>query len=397
MKATGINPGITDSHAVLADRVFDGQRWHVEGAVLIRAGRILEVSSRVKVPPDWPQRRLPTGTFLAPGFIDLQVNGGGGVLLNDHPSSKTLRAIAHAHRRYGTTGCLPTLISGTREQIHAAIKAGRAVAGRDGVIGLHLEGPFISPRRSGVHPPDRISKPTASDLEVLCALAGVGRSLVTVAPECVPDGFIRALAATGVRISIGHSEASAAVVMQAISDGATGVTHLFNAMPPLSAREPGIIGAALADDRLTAGLIADGIHVDPVLMRAAFAAKGCDRIALVTDAMPTIGASLDHFDLGGQTIRLVNGKLSTDQGTLAGAHLDMASAVRNAVRLARIPLEDALRAASLTPARFLGLEAERGMLAAGARADLVALTDELTVFATWIDGTAEEVATTFSR
>lgn len=396
MKATGINPGITDSHAVLADRVFDGQRWHVEGAVLIRAGRILEVGSRIEVPPDWPQRRLPAGIFLAPGFIDLQVNGGGGVLLNDHPSPKTLRAIARAHRRYGTTGCLPTLISGTREQIYSTIEAGRAVAGRDGVIGLHLEGPFISPRRPGVHPPERISKPTASDLELLCGLGGVGRSLVTVAPECVPDGFIRGLAATGVRISIGHSEAAAAVVMQAISDGATGVTHLFNAMPPLSAREPGIIGTALADDRLTAGLIADGIHVDPLLMRAVFAAKGWHRVALVTDAMPTIGGSLDHFALGGQTIRLVNGKLSTDMGTLAGAHLDMASAVRNAVRLARIPLEDALRAASLTPAQFLGLEMERGMLAAGARADLVALTDELTVFATWIDGTAEEAATALS-
>lgn len=397
MKATGINPGITDCHAVLADRVFDGQRWHVEGAVLIQAGRILEVGSRIDVPLDWPRRRLPAGTFLAPGFIDLQVNGGGGVLLNDHPLPEALRTIAGAHRRYGTTGCLPTLISGTREQIHTAIEAGRTVAGRDGVIGLHLEGPFISSRRPGVHPPDRISKPTASDLEMFCALAGVGRSLVTVAPECVPDGFIHALAGTGVRVSIGHSEASAALVMQAISDGATGVTHLFNAMPPLSAREPGIIGAALADDRLTAGLIADGIHVDPVLMRATFAAKGCDRVALVTDAMPTIGASLDHFDLGGQTIRLVNGKLSTDQGTLAGAHLDMASAVRNCVTLARIPVEEALRAASLTPARFLGLETERGRLVAGARADIVALTDELAVFATWIEGIPEDVATTFSR
>jgi N-acetylglucosamine-6-phosphate deacetylase len=396
MKTTGINPGITDSHAVLADRVFDGQRWHVEGVVLIRAGRILDVGSRVEFPPDWPQRRLPAGTVLAPGFIDLQVNGGGGFLFNDDPSPKALRAIARAHRRYGTTGCLPTLISGTREQIHTAVEGGRAVAGRDGVIGLHLEGPFISPRRPGVHPPDRISKPTGSDQDLLCALAGVGRSLVTLAPECVPDEFIRALAARSVRISIGHSEASVAVVMQAISDGATGVTHLFNAMPPLSAREPGIIGTALADNRLTAGLIADGIHVDPVLVRAAFGAKGCNHVALVTDAMPTIGTSLDHFDLGGQTIRLVDGKLSTDQGTLAGAHLDMASAVRNAVRLARIPLEDALRAASLTPARFLGLERERGMLAAGARADLVALTDELTVFATWIDGTVEEVPTAFS-
>jgi N-acetylglucosamine-6-phosphate deacetylase len=397
MEATGINPGITDGHAVLADRVFDGHRWHVEATVLIREGRILEVGPQTKVPANWPQRRLPAGTFLAAGFIDLQVNGGGGILLNDRPSPETLRAIARAHRRYGTTGCLPTLISGSREQIRAAIEAGRSVAGRDGIIGLHLEGPFISPRRPGVHPPDRIAKPTVSDLEALRALAGVGRSMVTLAPECVPDGFIRALTAAGVRISIGHSEASAAVMMQAIADGATGVTHLYNAMPPLSAREPGIIGMALADDRLTAGLIADGIHVDPISIRAAFAAKGCDRIALVTDAMSTVGASFDHFDLGGQTIRLANGKLSTDQGTLAGAHLDMASAVRNAVRLAQIPLEDALRAASLTPARFLGLEAERGALVPGARADLVALTNELSVFAAWIDGTIEEVATGPSR
>jgi N-acetylglucosamine-6-phosphate deacetylase len=168
-------------------------------------------------------------------------------------------------------------------------------------------------------------------------------------------------------------------------------------MPPLSARDPGIIGAALADDRLIVGLIADGIHVDPVSVRAAFAAKGCSSIALVTDAMSTVGASLDHFDFGGQTIRLVNGKLSTATGTLAGAHLDMASAVRNAVSLAGIPLKDALRSASLTPARFLGLEAERGMLALGARADFVALTEKLTVVATWIEGSAEDVAAVSSH
>ncbi len=392
MQATDINPGSTDAQAVLADRVFDGYRWHAEAAVLFRGGRILDVGPQTKVPANWPQRRLLPGMFLAPGFIDLQVNGGGGTLLNDHPSTETLRAIARAHRRYGTTACLPTLISGTREEIRTTIEATRSVVGHGGIIGLHLEGPFINSRRRGVHPPDRIAKPIASDVDLLRALADVGRSLVTLAPECVPDGFVRALAASGVRISIGHSEASAGVVMQAIADGATGVTHLYNAMPPLSAREPGIVGAALADDRLTAGLIADGIHVDPISIRAAFAAKGCARIALVTDAMPTVGATLDHFDLGGQTIRLVNGKLSTDQGTLAGAHLDMATAVSNAVKLARIPLEDALRAASLTPAQFLGLDTERGALVYGARADFVALTKNLEVFATWIDGIVEEVA-----
>jgi N-acetylglucosamine-6-phosphate deacetylase len=214
---------------------------------------------------------------------------------------------------------------------------------------------------------------------------------VTLAPECVPAGFVRALVSSGVRISIGHSEASAAVVMQAVADGATGVTHLFNAMPPLSARAPGIVGATLAEHRLTAGLIVDGIHVDPVSVRAAFMAKGADRIALVTDAMPTVGASLDRFELVGRTIKLTDGRLTTEEGTLAGAHLDMASAVRNAVTLAAIPLEDALRAASLTPARFLGLDNERGALIPGARADFVALTRELAVVATWVGGSADDL------
>lgn len=385
------NPSIASEHAVLADRVFDGYRWHAEAAVLVRDGRIVGLGSWGEVSPDWPRTRLPAGAFLAPGFIDLQANGGGGVLLNDQPTADSMRAIARAHRRYGTTACLPTLITDTREKLQTAIAAARSIGGRDGVLGLHLEGPFISPRRPGVHPSDRIAKPRAGNLEELCELAGAGKSLVTLAPECVPAGFVRTLAFSGVRISIGHSEASAAVVMQAISDGATGVTHLFNAMPPLSARDPGIIGAALAEPRLTASLILDGIHVDPVLVRAAFAAKGSDRIALVTDAMPTVGTSLDHFDLLGRTIKLVNGRLTTEEGTLAGAHLDMASAVRNAVRLAQLPLEDALRAASLTPARFLGLGDERGALIPGARADLVALSRELKVVATWVDGSTDDV------
>jgi len=391
MSLSPSNRSTVGGHAIKADRVFDGERWHGEAAVLVRDGRIVGVGSAGEVPASWPQTRLPAGAFVAPGFIDLQVNGGGGVLLNDQPTVVGMRAIARAHRRYGTTACLPTLITDTREQLRTAIAAARSIAGQDGVLGLHLEGPFISPRRPGVHRPDRIAKPDAGDLVELCELAGAGRSLVTLAPECVPDGFVRKLASSGVRVSIGHSEASAAVAMQAVSDGATGVTHLFNAMRALSARDPGIIGVALAEDRLTAGLIVDGVHIDPVSVRAAFAAKGSNRIALVTDAMPTVGTSLERFELVGRTIRLVNGRLSTEEGTLAGAHLDMASAVRNAVSLAHIPLDHALRAASLTPARFLGLDNERGILIPGARADLVALTQELSVIATWIDGSADNL------
>lgn len=384
-----MQPGTTarhEVHAVLADRVFDSRHWHQNAAVLIEGARIRGVVDWGEIPPGWPQHRLPAGAILAPGFIDLQVNGGGGVLLNDDPTPDAMRAIARAHRRFGTTGCLPTLITDERARTQVAVSAARSAAGRDGVLGLHLEGPFISPARPGVHRPDRIAHATADDLEWLADLGKAGASLITLAPECVPPGFVRGLTEAGVLVSVGHSEATAEDVMRAMADGLSGVTHLFNAMPPLAGRAPGIIGAALAEPRLTAGLIVDGIHVDLINVRAAFSAKGADGIALVTDAMPTVGAQTDRFQLMGRTITLKDGRLTSENGTLAGAHLDMASAVRNAVRLAGVSLEDALRAASLTPARFLGLDHERGAIRAGAYADLVALTPDLSVIATWVEG-----------
>jgi N-acetylglucosamine-6-phosphate deacetylase len=371
--------------AILATRVFDGRRWHRVAAVLIEDGRILGLARWGEVPDQWPQRRLPDGAVLAPGFIDLQVNGGGGVLLNDDPSAEAMHAIARAHRRYGVTACLPTLITDKRQQTQAAIAAARTAT--DGsVLGVHLEGPFISPARPGIHRPDHIAIPHLSDLEWLADLAGAGRSMVTLAPERLPDGFVRRLAAAGVRVSAGHSEAPADVMMRAVDDGLTGVTHLFNAMPAFAGRAPGIVGAALAEPRLMAGIIVDGIHVDPVSVRAAFAAKGAEGMMLVSDAMPSVGANVSAFELMGRTISLHDGRLTGADGTLAGAHLDMASAVRNAVKMANVPLEDALRAASLTPAAFLGLEHERGVLTSGARADMMALTEGMEVIGVWVDG-----------
>jgi N-acetylglucosamine-6-phosphate deacetylase len=278
---------------------------------------------------------------------------------------------------------LPTFITDTREKTLLAIAAARVAAGQGGILGLHLEGPFINPARAGVHHHDHILQAQIGDLEWLGDLAKAGRSLITLAPECVPPGFIRGLTARGIRVAIGHSEATAEDVGRAIAEGATGVTHLFNAMPPFSGRAPGIVGTALADPRLVASVIVDGLHVDPISVRAAFAAKGAARIALVTDAMPTVGATITQFQLMGRTVRLSEGKLSIEHGTLAGAHLDMGSAVRNAVRSAGIRIEDALRAASLTPASFLGLEQERGMLVPGAFADFVALTEDFHVDAVW--------------
>jgi N-acetylglucosamine-6-phosphate deacetylase len=370
--------------AVLAEKIFDGRRWHARAALLSESGRIVALVPAGDLPADCPRERLPDGAMLVPGFIDLQVNGGGGVLLNDRPTADSMRAIARAHRKVGTTALLPTLITDTRAQMLAAITAAREVAGTGGLLGLHLEGPYLSPARPGIHRKEHIVRPEMRDLEPLRDLPAP--SLITLAPECVPDGFVRALAATGVRVSAGHSEASADIMLRAVHDGLTGVTHLYNAMPPLAGRAPGIVGAALSEPRLTAGLIADGLHVDPVSIRAAFAAKGADGIALVSDAMPTVGSDLTRFDLMGRAISLRNGKLTADDGTLAGAHLDMGIAVRNAVTLAHIPLDDALRAATLTPARFLGLGHERGALIPGARADFVALGTGLDVLSVWVDG-----------
>src|ERR1700688_1336799 len=342
--------------AISADRIFDGYRWHNHALILIAGGIVQSITSRDESASRWSTEVMPPGTILAPGFIDLQVNGGGGILLNDQPTPDAMRAIARAHRRSGTTSCLPTLISDTRAKAMAAIAAAKSLDGADGILGLHLEGPFISRSRPGIHRDDCIVSATRNDLDWLGELSAVGSSMVTLAPECVPAGFVKTLAASGIRVSVGHSEATADTLIRAIDEGLSGVTHLFNAMPAMSAREPGIVGVALTDERLTAGIILDGIHVDPIVVRAAFTAKNRGNIALVSDAMPTVGTEQDHFELMGRQIQLRHGRLISENGTLAGAHLDLASAVKNAVTLVGISLDDALRAASLVPARFLGIE-----------------------------------------
>src|ERR1700687_3967545 len=286
--------------AISADRIFDGFGWHNNAALLINRGTVRSIMPGDQSAADWPTQVMPPGTVLAPGFIDLQVNGGGGILLNDGPTPDAMRAIARAHRRYGTTSCLPTLISDTRAKATAAIAAAKLLEGSDGILGLHLEGPFISRSRPGIHRGDCIMSATRDDLDWLGELSALGSSIVTLTPECVPAGFVKTLAASGIRVSVGHSEAVPDTLIRAIDEGLSGVTHLFNAMPAMSAREPGIVGVALTDERLTAGIILDGIHVDPLVARAAFSAKNRSNIALVSDAMPTVCTEHAHFELLGR-------------------------------------------------------------------------------------------------
>lgn len=373
--------------ALLAERAFDGLIMRGRTAIIVEAGRIAAIGAPEAVGADQlPLTRLPAGALAAPGFVDLQVNGGGGALVNADPSLSTIRRIADTHRRFGTTSLLPTLISDDPERMEALLAIADQALAIPGVIGFHLEGPHINAARRGIHPERAIRLLGVADHERLAGFGRSGRSLVTLAPECVGKGDINRLAKAGLTVSAGHSAATAQEIGAAIAEGLGGVTHLFNAMSQITPREAGLVGAALDDARLCAGIIADGIHVAPANLRLAFRLLGADRLMLVSDAMPSVGAAGGGFDLAGQRIVLENGRLTGPDGTLAGAHLTLDQAVRYATRLMGARLSEALAMASLTPARFLGLDGEIGRLAPGRRADLVVLDEGLEVIDTLIGG-----------
>jgi N-acetylglucosamine-6-phosphate deacetylase len=326
------------------------------------------------------------GKLLAPGFIDVQVNGGGGVLFNDDPSVASIAAIGKAHRRFGTTGFLPTLISDDLDVVARAIDATRAaIESRiPGVLGIHIEGPFLNTERRGVHDAGKLRSLDAAAVELLSTRHG-GITMVTLAPERTSPALIRALTDAGVIVSAGHTNATFAELQPALAAGLRGFTHLFNAMSPLTSREPGAVGAALAADDAWCGLIVDGHHVHPEVMKLALRAKRHDRFMLVTDAMPSVGSELKSFRIQGRLITVTGDKIMDESGSLAGAHLDMASAVRNAVKLLGAGTALALSMGSRHPAEFLRLES-LGRIAPGTRANLVLLDDALEVHGTWIDG-----------
>ena len=355
-------------------------------ALLFADGVIRDIVAEDAIPAGAQVTRLAGGT-LAAGFIDVQVNGGGGVLFNDAPTAATIAAIGRAHRAFGTTGFLPTFISGPRADMARAVEAVREAleAEQPGVLGIHFEGPHINLARRGAHDAREIGPMGNDDIDLLASL-GAGRTLVTLAPESVESNNIGRLTARGVIVAAGHTEADAGTFDMAASE-LTGVTHLFNAMGPLGHRELGAAGAALTRDHLACSIIADGIHVHWDVVRLAWRAKPRGKLFLVTDAMAPVGApALDEFALGDEHVRVIEGCLRTADGRLAGSLLDMGQAVRNCVAHAGIPLEEALAMAAAYPADFLGLAESRGRLAPGLRADLVWLDDELGVRAAWIGG-----------
>jgi N-acetylglucosamine-6-phosphate deacetylase len=374
-----------DRYAIAATTVFDGSRTHDDCVVIVEGARIAAIVPRAEVPPGIPVEALPSGMWLAPGFIDCQVNGGGDMLFNDAPTSQTIDRIAAAHLRLGTTSLLPTLITDTRSKMRAAMSAVRdARAANPGVLGIHLEGPYLSPEKPGVHDPALFRAPDDADAEML--LEGrSGAMLVTLAPERVPAGFIHRLARAGVRVSLGHSAATYEQAWEAMEAGLTGFTHLFNAMPPLAGRAPGPVAVAMENDDAWFGMIVDGHHVAPAMLRLAL--LGAAHPMLVSDAMPPVGGHESSFMLNGNEIVVRDGRCARADGTLAGAAIAMADAVRNCVGLLGLPLTDALRYASSEPAAFLGLGHTLGHIAPGYRADLVAFDPAgIDVHEAWVAG-----------
>lgn len=380
---------MSDLQAFTGARIFDGLAWHDDAALLVELGHVSGIVRTADLPAGAETIRLDGGVVV-PGFVDLQVNGGGGALLNEVPTLEGIRTICAAHAPYGTTALLPTLITDTPEITDKALEAGIAAeaARVPGFFGLHFEGPHLSIARKGAHDPALIRPVDERDMARFAkAAAALPNLLLTFAAETVPPEQISKVVELGAIVSIGHSDASMALVSAAAHAGATMATHIFNAMSQLGNREPGVVGATLETATMHAGLIADGIHVDPATIAIALRAKqGPGRIFLVTDAMSTIGTDMTRFTLNGREILRAEGALRLADGTLAGADLTMIDAILYMHRTIGLPLDEALRMASLYPAQALGRGDTHGHLAAGAVADFVHLNEAHAVRSTWIGG-----------
>lgn len=363
-------------------RIFDGQRLHENSALTVEDGIVTGIGPA----PEQPDVTLPGGV-LSPAFVDLQVNGGGGIMVDGQADAGRLAAICASHILQGCAGILPTLITDTPEATSRVIEAAVAAAQANvpGFLGLHLEGPHLDPRRKGAHDPALIRPMTAEDLALICAAARrLPVLMVTLAPGPVSTDQITALTRAGVMVSLGHSDCSMAEARAAIDAGAACATHLFNAMSQMTAREPGLVGAVL-DGTVAAGVIADGIHVAPALLRIALAARP-EGLFLVSDSMAFAGADLAELTLGGRKVQRREGRITLEDGTLAGADLRLDRAIAVMVRQAGIAPDRALAMATSVPAALIGIGDRLGHLLPGRRADMVHLDEDWALSGVWWGG-----------
>ncbi len=372
--------------ALISKRIFTGEKILFSHAILVNGNIIDDICPVDDIPCDYTIENLGKGILTA-GFIDLQVNGGGGVLFNDEPTVYGIEKISKAHRKFGSTSILPTLISDDFKIMQQACNTVEtAIANNiDGILGIHLEGPYINIARKGVHNGDIIRK-FEDKIFSLMVIDKLGPSILTIAPEMLDAGILTKLAATGFKICAGHTAAGYDDIKTALSEGLSGFTHLFNAMTPMNSREPGVVGAALEDQDSYCGIIIDGHHIHKAVMKIAIAAKTTGRMILVSDAMPSIGAKDKAFKVNGENIIVENGRCITKDGVLAGSDLDMITAVKNTVMMVGLDMEEALRMASLYPATYMGVDDRLGSIAKGLQADIIHIRDDFTISTTWING-----------
>jgi len=364
-------------------KLFDGQNYIDDQVLTISDGKIIAFDSNTAKVDDVLQG------LVVPGFIDLQVNGGGGALFNDSPSLKNIQTIIAAHSQFGTTAMLPTLITDKISVMEQAADAmAEAIAEKvPGIIGIHFEGPHLSVAKKGAHIEEHIRPISSQEWKVL-ARKDIGQILVTLAPETVNADDITRMVSLGIKVCLGHTNADFKTAQKALDAGADGFTHLYNAMSPIQGREPGVTGCALLNDKASCGLIVDGHHVDYDSCKLALKTKPAGSVFLVTDSMPPVGTNDVEFDLVGKRVLLENGRLTSITGELAGSVLDMATAVENTHLGLKLPLDEALRMASKYPANYIKQGHIRGSLTIGSQADFVELDDRFKVISTWISGQA---------
>jgi N-acetylglucosamine-6-phosphate deacetylase len=392
VQAIFLNPGDCLMITALSNgKIFTGSEWLNQCAIIIEHEKIIALCHENNLPKNIDLRIDLKEQRLIPGLIDTQVNGGGGVLFNDAPSLVTLRTMGAAHRQYGTTGFYPTLISDDLDVMEKAIAAvAHAIAVKiPGVLGIHLEGPFLNPERKGVHNAEKFKIIDETAFQLLSSLK-VGKTLITIAPELTTPEIISRLVNAGIIVAAGHSAANYDQTQIALNAGLSSFTHLFNAMTPLTSREPGMVGAALASENAWCGIIVDGFHVHPATVKIAQAAKTKGKMILVTDAMPSVGASDKSFMLNGEIIRSEKGRLATANGTLAGSDLNMLAAIKNAVEMVGIKLDEAIRMASTYPAAMMGIANKYGAISVGHNASMILIDENYKLMRSWIDGMENE-------
>ena len=369
-----------------ADKILLSGKFVSNQAIIIEHGKIIDIAPLQNIPTSTVVEEIPKG-FLIPGLIDIQVNGGGGALFNDDPSVTTIETIGTAHRKFGTTTFFPTLISDDLEKISMAIAAvDEAIRiGVPGVAGIHIEGPFLSKEKKGIHDAGKFKCLKPEDIKLLSSLKS-GKTLITLAPETNDGKLISQLVKSGIIIAAGHSNASYEQTIAGVKAGITGFTHLYNAMSPFQSREPGVVGAAFESTDTWASIIADGFHVHPAAIKHAIKTKGIDKTILITDAMPTVGSSGNEFWLGDEKITAKNGKCTNESGVLAGSDLDMIAAVKYISENVGYSLEDAVQMASLSPAAFMGIDDDLGSIAVGKTSNFILMNEKFDVLNVWIDG-----------